>query len=210
MVADTNYDTPAPPPNNAPPLRGLVRAGAPAVLVAPGGKPPQRCCGSVLNREDWPPLGTDQSTARDLLLFLPVETSKRVENLRTSIAGEGGLDITAAPDALVQTAPHLEERVYPNESGPTRADGQHIASGWVARIPVSVNPTHPWDIGGDRYPLAISATYDVAGESQPHTLTARAALDAQVASGIYEMGLAASVLPLVCVGAAFARWRQTR
>ena len=37
-----------------------------------------------------------------------------------------------------------------------------------------------------------------------------AAIDAEVASAIYEMGLAASILPLFCLGAAFRRWRRTR
>jgi hypothetical protein len=80
----------------------------------------------------------------------------------------------------------------------------------MARVPVTLNPTRPWDIGGDRYPLTVTATYEIAGESQARTFSARAAIDAQVASAIYQMGLAALVLPLMCFGAAFVRWRRTR
>jgi hypothetical protein len=73
-----------------------------------------------------------------------------------------------------------------------------------------LNPTKPWDIGGDRYPLTVTATYQVAGEGQARTFSARAAVDAQVSSAIYEMGLAASILPMLCIGAALLRWRRTR
>jgi hypothetical protein len=80
----------------------------------------------------------------------------------------------------------------------------------VARIPVTLTPTKPWDIGGVRYPLKVTGTYQAAGESQPRTFSARAAIDAQVARAIYEMGIASLILPLVCFGAAFKRWRRTR
>jgi ABC-type transport system involved in multi-copper enzyme maturation permease subunit len=207
--ADTNYDTPAPRANNTPAIRGLSRAGIYAAMVAPGGALPRRCCSPVLNREDWA-LGTDEMNTRDMLLMLPVEATAQVTNLRTKIAGENGLQITAENSALAQAAPQLESHTYTNDSGPTAADGHHVLTGWIARVPVTLNPTKPWDIGGDRYPLSITATYDVAGESQPRTFSARAAIDAQVASGIYQMGLAASVFPLFCLGAGFARWRRTR
>ncbi len=208
-LADTNYDNPAPRMNNAPAIRGLSRAGVNAAMVEPGGRFPGRCCSSVLNREDWP-LGTDQTSRRDLLLLLPVEASAQVTNLRTKIAGENGLQIAADDSALVQATPQLESHSYANDSGPTAADGHHIANGWIARVPITLNPTTPWDIGGDRYPLSIAATYDVAGDSQPHALNARAAIDAQVAIAIYQMGLAASLFPLLCLGAGFVRWRRTR
>jgi hypothetical protein len=42
------------------------------------------------------------------------------------------------------------------------------------------------------------------------TFSARAAIDAQVSKAIYEMGVASLILPLVCFGAAFKRWRRTR
>ena len=210
LFADTNYDAPAPRANNAPAIRGMSRAGINAALVAPGGRLPGRCCSSVMNREDWPPLGTDQNTARDLLLLLPVETGAAVKNLHVKIAGEDGLVLAGDAAALDQAAPNLEAHHYANDSGPTTADGHHVADGWIARIPITVNPTKPWDIGGDRYPLGIAATYDVAGESQPRTLNVRAAIDAQVASGIYEMGAAAMVFPLLCFGAGLVRWRRTR
>ena len=114
------------------------------------------------------------------------------------------------PAALDSAAPHLETRTYPNDSVRPRADGHHVATGWVARVPVTLNPTKPWDIGGDRYPLTVTATYRVAGEAQPRTFSSRAAIDAQVERGIYEMGIASSVLPLLCFGAAITRWRRTR
>jgi hypothetical protein len=75
---------------------------------------------------------------------------------------------------------------------------------------VTLIPRAPWDIGGVRYPLRVTATYQVAGESQTRTFSARAAIDAQVSRAIYEMGAASLILPLVCFGAAFQRWRQTR
>jgi hypothetical protein len=77
-------------------------------------------------------------------------------------------------------------------------------------LPITLNPTKPWDIGGDRYPLSIAATYQVAGESQPRALNARAAIDAEVGDAIYQMGAAASLFPLLCLGAGFVRWRRTR
>ncbi len=210
LFADTNYDNPAPHANSAPAIRGLFsRAGTSMALVPPGGKPPLRCCSTILNRDEWP-LGTDERAARDLLLLLPVETTNRVTNLHTKIAGEVGLDVTADAGTLVQSAPNLETRTYANESGPAAADGHHVVTGWIVRIPVTLNPKKPWDIGGDRYPLTVTATYQVAGESQARTFSARAAVDAQVSSAIYEMGLAASILPLLCIAAALVRWRRTR
>ena len=210
MFADTNYDNPAPHANNAPAIRGLFsRAGTSMALVPPGGKPPLRCCSTILNRDEWP-LGTDEYTARDLLLLLPVETTNRVTDLHTKIAGEVGLNVTADAEALVQAAPRLETRTYANDSGPAAADGHHVVTGWIVRIPVTLDPTKPWDIGGDRYPLTVTATYQIAGENLPRTFSARAAVDAQVSSAIYEMGFAASILPLFCIGCALVRWRRTR
>jgi hypothetical protein len=210
MFADTNYDNPAPHANNAPAIRGLFsRAGTSMALVPPGGKPPLRCCSTILNRDEWP-LGTDERTARDLLLLLPVETTNRVTDLHTKIAGEVGLNVTADAEALVQSAPRLETRTYANDSGPAAADGHHVVTGWIVRIPVTLDPTKPWDIGGDRYPLTVTATYQIAGENLPRTFSARAAVDAQVSSAIYEMGFAASILPLFCIGCALVRWRRTR
>ena len=211
IVADTNYDTAAPRRNSAPAIRGLYsRAGTSLALVPPGGQPPSRCCSTILNRDEWPPLGTDESTGRDLLLLLPVDTGRRITDLRIKIVGEAGLEVTADPDALVHADQRLETRSYANDTGPAAADGHHVVTGWVARVPVALNPTKPWDIGGDRYPLTVTATYQIAGDPQTRTFSARAAVDAQVSSAIYEMGLASIALPLFCLGAAFARWRRTR
>jgi ABC-type transport system involved in multi-copper enzyme maturation permease subunit len=210
MLADSNYDNPAPRPNNAPAIRGLfARASSSLALTRPGGQPPTRCCGTILNR-DAAPFGTDERTQQDLLLLLPVDATGRVTDLRIQIVGENGLQATADPDALTQAAQHLETRTYPNDLGPAAADGHHVVTGWVARVPVTLSPTRPWDIGGDRYPLTVTATYHVAGDSQVRTFSARGAIDAQVSSAIYEMGVASAILPLICLGAALTRWRRTR
>jgi hypothetical protein len=202
IFADANYDKPAPRLNNAPAIRALfARAGTSLALVAPGAEFPLHCCATILNRDDLWPLGTDEPTARDLLLLLPVDSNQPLTNLHANIAGEAGLQVT-------QGAPSLETHTYANDSGPAAADGHHVVSGWIARVPITLNPTKPWDIGGDRYPLNATASYDVA--DKPLAFSARAAIDAEVASAIYEMGLAASILPLLCLGAALLRWRRTR
>ena len=211
LFAETNYDNPTPRRNNAPVIRGLfARAGTSLALVQSGGQAPARCCSTILNRDEWPPLGTDETTGRDLLILLPVDATRRIRELRITIAGEAGLEVTADANALARAADTLETRTYPNDSGPAAADGHHVVTGWIARVPVALNPSKPWDIGGDRYPLTVTATYQIEGESQTRTFSARAAVDAQVASAIYEMGLASIILPLVCLGAAFLRWRRTR
>lgn len=211
MFADTNYDRAAPKPNNAPAIRGLFsRAGTSLALVPRGAPAPTRCCNTILNHDEWPPLGTDERTDRDLLVLLPVDATRQITALRLVVTGENGLEASVADGALRAAGDHLETRAYPNESGPAAADGHHIATGWMARVPVTLNPTHPWDIGGDRYPLTVTATYRVAGDDTVRTYSARAAVDAQVGRGIYEMGLASSILPLLCFGAAFFRWRRTR
>jgi hypothetical protein len=75
---------------------------------------------------------------------------------------------------------------------------------------VTLEPTRPWDIGGDRYLIAVTGSYTVDGDAHPHMLNARALVEAQVAGAIYEMGLAASLLPLCCFAAAIRRWWSTR
>jgi hypothetical protein len=211
VLADTNYDKPAPHATNAPAIQRLyARAGSSLALALPGGQPPARCCSTILNRDDWPPLGTDQPARRDLLLLLPVDATQPVSDVQVQIVGENGLEAYAPPDKLILAPEALETRTYANDSGPAAADGHHVVTGWVARVPVTFTPTKPWDIGGVRYPLRVTATYRVAGESAMRTFSARAAIDAQVSSAIYEMGVASVILPLVCFGAAFRRWRSTR
>jgi len=211
MMADTNYDKPAPHATNAPAIQRLyARAGSSLALTLPDGQPPARCCSTILNRDEWPPLGTDESARRDLLVLLPVDATQRVTDVRIQVVGENGLEVTAPAEKLAPAPEALETRTYANDSGPAAADGHHVVMGWVARVPLTLTPTKPWDIGGVRYPLRLTATYQVAGESGMRTFSARAAIDAQVSSAIYEMGVASSILPLVCFGAAFRRWRRTR
>jgi hypothetical protein len=211
IFADTNYDKPAPHATNAPSIQRLFsRAGSSLALAWPGGQPPARCCSTILNRDEWPPFGTDEPTRRDLLVLLPVETAQRVTDVHLQVVGENGLQAAASPDALAPATAPLETRAYPTDSGPPAADGHHVVNGWVVRIPVTLTPTKPWDIGGVRYPLRVTGTYQVAGESAPRTFSARAAIDAQVSRAVYEMGAASLILPLVCFASAFKRWRQTR
>ncbi len=202
MLADTNYDAPAPPPNLAPALRISGRTSGSLALVPSGAPLPEHCCSALLNREDAP-LGTDERTQRDILLLLPVDATQTVTDLRVLIDGEDGLEITADPPR------QLEAHTYVNNAGPA-AEGRHIVNGWIARVPVTLMPTKPWDIGGNRYPLNVTATYRIAPGAEIQKFTARGAIEAEVSSAIYEMGAASSVLPLLCLGAAFARWRRTR
>ena len=207
-LADTNYDKPAPHATNAPSIQRLfARAGSSLGLTQPGGQPPARCCSTILNRDEWPPLGTDEAAHRDLLVLLPVDATQRVTDMHIQLTGESGLEVTAPSDKLAPAPESLETHTYPNDTGPAAADGHHVVTGWVARIPITLIPTKPWDIGGVRYPLRVNATYQVGVESR--TFGARAAVDAQVSSGIYEMGAASLLLPIVCFGAAFRRWRLT-
>ena len=209
MLADTNYDKPAPHATNAPSIQRLfARAGSSLALTPPGAQPPARCCSTILNRDEWPPFGTDEPTRRDLLVLLPVDATQHVSDLRIQVTGENGLEAVASPDKLSPSADTLETHSYPSDSGPAAADGHHVATGWIARIPVALTPTKPWDVGGVRYPLRVTATYLVGTESR--TFSARAAIDAQVSSAIYEMGIASLLLPLVCFGVSFRRWRKTR
>ena len=126
-------------------------------------------------------------------------------DLQVHVSGDAGLKVVADPNP-----PRLETHTYAADVGPIASDGHHVTSGWIARVPITLTPTQPWDIGGLRYPLNVAATYRLAGDARPASLTARGAVDAQVASAIYEMGVAAAILPLFCLGAAITRWRRTR
>jgi hypothetical protein len=204
MLADSNYDAPVPAANLAPVLRGIGgRASGSLALVPSGGELPARCCSPLLNRE-VAPLATDELTRRDMLLLLPVDAAQSVTDLHVQIVGENGLQVTTYPPK------QLEAHTYVNDAGPAADNGHRIVKGWVARIPLTMMPTKPWDIGGNRYPLNVTATYNVASDPQTRKFSARGAIEAQVSSAIYEMGAASSVLPLICLGAAFARWRRTR
>ena len=208
--ADLNYDATAPPASIAPAIPGLFARGNGALALTDTGAPmPTRCCGTILNR-DATPIGTDEDTRQDLIILLPVDANRAVTDLNVSIEGRSGLTVVTDPVALASATQHLETHTYDNDLGPAAADGHHVTTGWIARVPVTLHPTAPWDIGGDRYPLNITATYRVDGESQPRTLRARAAVNAQVATGIYEMSAAGALFPLFCFGMAIVRWRRTR
>lgn len=203
LLADTGYDKAAPPANLAPALGGIFgRASGNLAMVPPGGPLPKRCCSPILNRQA-DPLGTDEGTREDMLLLLPVDAGKSVTDLKVQIAGQDGLDTSAGE-------PRLESHTYNADSGPIAADGHHVLNGWVARVPVTLAPTKPWDIGGNRYPVEVSAVYTVAPPAQTLRFNARGAVEAQVSIAIYEMGAASSILPLLCFAAAFMRFRRTR
>jgi ABC-type transport system involved in multi-copper enzyme maturation permease subunit len=209
VAADVNYDAAAPSRTGAPAIRGLfARFGSSLALTLPHAQPSARCCSTILNRDDTP-LPTDASSRRDLLLLLPVDATARITGLDVEVTGESGLRATIDPghpgwlDAL-------ETRTYARDLGPTAADGHHVTDGWIVRVPVTLVPTRPWDIGGDRYPVRVAATYHVEGEARARTFSARAAIDAQVGDAIYQMGVVSLLLPLVCFASALRRWRATR
>ena len=211
IFADTDYDQAAPAPNNAPTIPGVfLRGGGSLALVDMGAPQPVRCCDALLNRDKWPTLPTGEVTKQDLLLFLPVNAKDTLTALDISVSGQNGLQIDVEPDARTGVLQRLERRDYAPGTGPTTTDGQHIVAGWVARVPISLIPANPWDIGGVRYPLDVAASYRIAGDGQQRSLSARAAVEAHVPGALMEMGGTAAILPLICIGLAFRRWRQTR
>jgi ABC-type transport system involved in multi-copper enzyme maturation permease subunit len=208
-IADRNYDRPAPPVSNAPPIRALFARGSGSIAMStPGGPMPVRCCNTILNR-DTAPIGIDEDTRRDLFVLLPVDVTQRIADLHILVTGDAGLGVTPDAKAIADAADHLETRAYPDQSGPPAPDGHHITQGWVVRIPVTLRPTHPWDIGGVRYPLDIKMTYRV-DDGLVQTFTGRAAVEAEVSSAVAEMGAVSAILPACCFIAAFVRWRRTR
>jgi ABC-type transport system involved in multi-copper enzyme maturation permease subunit len=211
LVADSNYDDPAPPPNNAPSIPGVfLRGGGTLALTTPGGQLPAKCCDTLLNREKWPAFPTGEATKQDLFLLLPIDARQQVAELTIAIAGQNGLEAKADASALSAAIHHLETRTYASDTGPVALDGHHLQTGWVARVPVTLTPTDPWDVGGVRYPLDVTATYRIAGDDQAHSLSMRAAIEAQIPNALGEMSAAAAVLPILCLLAALTRWRRTR
>jgi hypothetical protein len=211
LFGDTNYDKDAPAGNNAPSIPGLfLRGGGTLALVDPRAPPPATCCDTLLNRDKWPSLPAGQPTSQDLLLFLPVNTKQRLTQLDIHVIGQNGLDVQVSPATPADILHNLEVRTYPPGIGPADADGHRVETGWVARIPINLIPSGPWDIGGIRYPIDVNATYTVAGSSQTNTLNARAAVEAHVPNALAEMSGAGAVLPLFCLFTMFIRWRRTR
>lgn len=206
-LADRNYERPA-PASNAPSIRALFARGSGSfALTRPGAPPPVRCCDTILNR-DATPLAVDESARRDLLILLPVAVTDRVSDLHVDITGGAGLAVAVESSGSSDT--HLETRSYASSLGPSDKTGRRILEGWVARVPITLTPTRPWDIGGLRYPLEVKTTYVLSGDKMPQLLIGRAAVEAEVSSAVYEMGAASAVLPFFCFAAAVARWRRTR
>jgi hypothetical protein len=211
VFADTNYEKDAPAQNNAPSIPGLfLRGGGTLALVDPHERAPATCCDTLLNRDKWPSLPADQATTQDLLLFLPVDSKQRLARLDIHVTGQSGLDVQVSPGASTEILQNLETRTYPPGIGPADADGHRVETGWVARIPVTLIPNKPWDIGGVRYPIDLNATYAIEGSSQVNTLNARAAVEAHVPNALAEMAGVGAILPLFCFIALLARWRRTR
>jgi hypothetical protein len=111
--------------------------------------------------------------------------------------GQNGLEAKTDPNTLSQVVQHPEIRRHADDIGPTASDGHHVQTGWVARVPVSLTPTKPWDVGGDRYPLDVTATYRVNSDDQTHSLSTRAAIEAQIPNALVEMSAVPLVLPLL-------------
>ncbi len=64
-------------------------------------------------------IGTDEETRRDLLILLPVDTSRPVSDLHVQLLGENGLQVTSTNAASLDSPiPQLETRTYPGDSGP--------------------------------------------------------------------------------------------
>ena len=210
LTADTNYDKPAPPINNAPVIRGVfARAGSSLGLAHPGGRLPERCCSTILNRDEWPSLSTNHVTHRDLLVLLPVDARESIVDLHIEVVGADGLEASTDPGSVNLLA-GLETRTYAADTGPVGTDGKRIGSGWVARVPVALDPTHPWDTGGMRYPLDVTATYRLSRETVARVFRARAAVEAQISEAGYQMGAASMMFPAICFVISFVRWRRTR
>jgi hypothetical protein len=209
IFADTDYDSPAPASNRAPVIRGVGRGPINLALVAPGRDIPTRCCSPLLNRESGP-VGTDEKTARDLLILFPLESTDRISVVEVLVSGENGLSVSKMRSDDSRAGERMEQRKYPNDSGPLAVDGHHITKGWVARVPLTLLPTKPWDVGGNRYSINVHAVYRVNDEPVPRTFTARALVEAQIPGVIYEMAGAALLFPTLCFGAAFRRWKRTR
>jgi ABC-type transport system involved in multi-copper enzyme maturation permease subunit len=211
VCADANYDAPAPAVNAAPGIRGLFsRGGGVLALVRPGAGVPSRCCATLLNRGQWPSLPVGEETRQDLLLLLPVDSGRAVQDLHIQVAGQYGLNVLADPVSLEPVGSHLEKWSYSDESGPVTSDGKHVQSGWIVRVPVTLTPTAPWDIGGVRYPLDLTATYRLEGDLQSRDLTEHAAVEAHVPGALIQMAFAGAVLPAGCFFLALIRRRRTR
>jgi hypothetical protein len=209
VFGDRNYERPAPPVSNAPPIRALFARGSGNVAMSlPGGSIPGRCCNTILNR-DSAPVGTDENSRRDLFVLLPVDTNQSVTDVHVEVTGDAGLHVSMGDNAITASQP-LETRDYPGNSGPLAADGHRISRGQAIRIPVTLMPTRPWDIGGVRYPLDVKVAYRVDGSTQPQAFTSRVAVEAEVSSAVYEMAGASAIIPGLCFVAAFIRWRRTR
>ena len=189
----------------------FARGNGNFALTDPGEPMPGRCCGTILNRDATFPIGTDQDTKQDLLILLPVETDRAITDFSLRLDGQSGLTVVEDPATLVSKTPPFEQHTFDNDVGPLAPDGHHVKTGWIARVPVTLHPTSPWDIGGDRYPLTLTVTYTVAGETAPRMLTARTAVNRSGADrDVRDGGRRRDPSARCCFAAAIARWRRTR
>jgi hypothetical protein len=210
VFADRNYERQAPPVSNAPAIRALFARGSGNVAMSlPGGAIPSRCCNTILNR-DTAPIGVDEHTRRDLIVLVPVDANQSITDLQIEVTGDAGLRVSIDDQAIGQSSERLETRDYPDNSGPLAPDGHRINRGWAIRVPVTLTPTRPWDIGGVRYPLDVRVAYRAGGATQPQAFTSRVAIEAEVSRAVYEMSAASAIIPAMCFAAAFIRWRRTR
>ena len=195
MLADTNYDAPAPPANSAPADPRPVRASRqqPGAGPCPAASCPRAAAARSSIATNGRHSGTDEPTRPGISSSSCRWTPRdRSTDLHVEIAGQNGLEVDRGSAAAAGDGrQHLEVRRHdrtgvrprPTATASRRAGWRASPSRWI--------PTHPWDIGGDRYPLERHG--DVSRRrrrQQPRTFSARGAVDAQVASAIYEMGAA--------------------
>lgn len=208
-LAETNYDTAAPAANAAPRVGGLFgRIPGNAVLVHSGGPAPANCCERLLNRR-LDPLPTGMSSHLDLLLLLPTDAAHPLTSLAFHVEGAGGLVAVADPNAAAAPLQQVEAHDYAADAGPLAAGGNHVQRGWVLRIPVTLTPEHPWDLGGNRYPLNVTTTYQAEGAA-PGNFTVHGAVEAQVPGALTQTAVVGAVAPAACLVAAVTRWKRTR
>jgi len=109
--------------------------------------------------------------AADLLVLLPVDTTQHVTDVHLQVTGENGLEATAPPDALAPAPEALETHTTRMTRARRRLTGTMWSrAGW--HVSCDADPYKP-GYRGVRYPLRVTGTYQVAGESGMRTFSAR-------------------------------------